>query len=269
MNPKVSAMPVCTEPSKDAFTLTDLLVTLCCVAVVAVFSLTALAHSQQSSDRAVCPNNLRRLMQAWQMYADDNSGRLVASAGSGSWVSGFLDYSPSNADNTNTLKLTSSTYAAIGPYANSPSWFRCPADNSTVLFNSGPRLRVRSYSMNSYSGPNQNPWNGSFQVMTRLTEIPQPDRVFVLLEEHPDSINDGQFVTDPGATGPAGRLVDFPACFHLGGANLGMADSHVVYWQWVDTRTMPPVTGGPLFLNISTPNNRDVDKLAAATSYRK
>ena len=147
--------------------------------------------------------------------------------------------------------------------------FRCPADNSTVLFSSGPKLRVRSYSMNSYIGPNPSPWNSTFQVMTRLTEVPQPERIFVLLEEHPDSINDGTFVTDPGAIGPSGRLIDYPASFHLGGANFGMADGHVAYWQWVDNRTMPPVTGSSIALNVSTPNNPDVDRLAAATSYRK
>src|SRR3954471_5432264 len=101
---------------KDAFTLTDLLAVLVCVALVAIVSVTAFAHSQPSSDRAVCASNLRRLMLAWQMYADDNSGRLVANTGTGAWVSGYMDYTPSNTDNTNTLKLTSSAYAAIGPY---------------------------------------------------------------------------------------------------------------------------------------------------------
>src|SRR4051812_20137074 len=125
MDPTVSTTRGCRR-GKEAFTLTDLLIALCCLALVAVVSLTALAHSQPSSDRAVCASNLRRLMLAWQMYADDNSGRLVANTGPGMWVGGFMDYSPSNGDNTNTLKLTSSAYAAIGPYVSSPSVFRCP-----------------------------------------------------------------------------------------------------------------------------------------------
>jgi len=268
MGPAVSATRGCRR-EKDGFTLTDLLAVLCCVALLAIVSVTALAHSQPSSDRAGCANNLRRLMLAWQMYADDNSGRLVANAGPGVWVSGFLDYTSSNGDNTNTLKLTSSAYAAIGPYVNSPSLFRCPADNSTVLLPGGPKLRVRSYSMNSYMGPNPSPWNSTFQVMTRLTEVSQPDRIFVLLEEHSDSINDGSFVTDPAAIGASGMLIDYPAAFHFGGANITMADGHVAYWQWADSRTMPPVTGLPLLLNVSSPNNPDVNRLGATSSYRK
>src|SRR6476659_4278217 len=106
MGPSVSIARGCRR-EKDAFTLTDLLAVLCCVALVAIVSMTALAHSQPSSDRAGCASNLRRLMLACQMYADDNSGRFVANIGPGTWVSGFMDYAPANGDNTNTLKLTS------------------------------------------------------------------------------------------------------------------------------------------------------------------
>jgi prepilin-type processing-associated H-X9-DG protein len=256
------------QPAQDAFTLSDLLAALCCVAVLAGLSLTALAHSQPSSDRAGCANNLRRLMQAWQMYADDNSGQLVACTGVGAWISGSMDYS-ANSDNTNTILLTNATYAAIGPYVNSSSVFHCPADTATIIYGNGPRLRVRSYSMNSYVGPNPSPWNSSYQVMTKQTEVPQPDRTFVMLEEHPDSLNDGLYVVDPGAVGALATLIDFPAYLHLGAANLGLADGHVAYWQWVDARTMPPVTGSALSLIANSPNNPDVAKIAAATSYRK
>jgi prepilin-type processing-associated H-X9-DG protein len=252
-----------------AFTLAELLVVVGVLTVLALLSVSALAHSQPSSDRAGCASNLRRLMQAWQMYADDHSGQLVACTGAGAWISGYMDYSAANSDNTNTVLLTNATYAAIGPYVNSASLFHCPGDSATLIYGNGPRLRARSYSMNSYVGPNPNPWNDAYQVMTKLTEIPQPDGIFVLLEEHPDSINDGMFVSDPGAVGVSARLVDYPAYFHLGAANLGMADGHVAYWRWADARTMPPVTGYSALFNVNTPNNPDVTKIAASTSYRK
>src|SRR5437879_2991534 len=107
MDPTASTTQGCRR-RKEAFALADLLAVLSCIALVAIVSVTALAHNQPSSDRAVCTSNLRRLMLAWQMYADDNSGRLVASTGAGAWVAGYMDYNPSNGDNTNTLKLTSS-----------------------------------------------------------------------------------------------------------------------------------------------------------------
>src|SRR5882762_9452855 len=99
MDPTASTTGGC-RPGNEGFTLVDLLAVLCCVALVAIVSVTALAHSQPPSDRAVCASNLRRLMLAWQMYADDNSGRLVANIGPGVWVSGYMDYNPANGDNT-------------------------------------------------------------------------------------------------------------------------------------------------------------------------
>ena len=272
MNPHAATDPGPDRREQNAFTLTDLLVVLGVLALLALLSISAMAHNQPSSDRATCANNLRRLMQAWQMYADDNSGLLMANASSSGylpWVGGFVDFSAANPDNTSPLKLTNAAYAAIGPYVNSSSWFRCPADPATVVTSGVPKLRVRSYSMNEYMGPpTPSVWSPSFQVMTRITEVSQPERAFVFLEEHPASINDGQFVMDLTAVGSQAKLVDFPAHFHLGGINLGRADGHVEYWQWSDARTMPPMNVSPLNLNVPMPNNPDVARLQAAASYR-
>ncbi len=250
------------------------MVALGVVAILALLSLSAVAHNQPSSDRAGCANNLRRLMQAWQMYADDNSGLLMAHAATGGdlpWVSGNMDFNFGNADNTTPLKLTNAAYAAIGPYVNSSELFRCPADPSTIVFGDGPKSRVRSYSMSELMGnPMPSTWSPMFQVMAKSTEIPQPDRTLVLLEEHPDSLNDSQFAIDLGHVGAAARIIDYPGAFHQGGANLGMADGRVKNWLWADGRTMPPITfTATLPLNVSSPNNPDVARLQAAASYLK
>lgn len=277
MNLHAVANPRPDRRKQDAFTFTDLLAVLGVVAALALLTLTAMAHSQPSSDRAGCANNLRRLMQAWQMYADDNSGQLMArsteSVGYLPWVYGYMDFSFSNSDNTNLFKLTNQTYSAIAPYVNSSGLFRCPADPSTLVLpgGAGPRLRVRSYSMSEMMGnPTLSSWSPTFQVMTKTAEISQPDRIFVLLEEHPDSLNDSQFAIDLGNVGPAARIIDYPGAFHLGAANLGKADGHVENWQWADGRTMPPMTfTATLPLNVASPNNPDVARLQAAASYRK
>jgi len=104
--------------------------------------------------------------------------------------------------------------------------------------------------------------------MTKLAEVSQPAGIFVLLDEHPASINDGQFVMDLASVGPQARLIDFPSYYHLGGENLGMADGHVEYWQWSDARTMPPLNAFSIGLNVASPNNPDVARLQAAASYR-
>ena len=256
---------------ENAFNVIELIVVLGVVALLGLLSLTALAHSQTSSDRAGCANNLRRLMVAWQMYPDDNSGALVANYSSvpgAPWVSGFLDYSPSNSDNTNSLKLTNAAYAALGTYVNSSSLYRCPADTTTLVISGIPKLRVRSYSMNGYVGSSSG-WSQNFQGMIKIAEVSQPERIFVLIEEHPGSINDSEFFVDLASAGASAILVDYPSYFHLGGANLGMADGHVEYWHWSDARTMPPMNSLSLPLDVSSPNNPDVARLQAASSYLK
>ncbi len=269
MNPHAAANPRPDRREQDAFTFTDLLVVLGVVTLLALLSLTALAHNQPSSERAGCANNLRRLMQAWQMYADDYSGLLIANSslsGSHPWVGGLLDFSPGNPDNTSALKLTNSTYAAIGPYVSSSSLFRCPSDPSTLNVSGMPKLRVRSYSISDVMGPIASGWNPSYQSMTKLSEVSQPERTYVLLEEHPGSIGDGSIVLP---LENANQIIDFPAAFHFGGANLGMADGHVDYWQWTDSRTMVPVMGVPLPKNYSLPGDSDFVRLQAAGGYRR
>lgn len=106
MKPRAVRNPRPDRRQQDAFTLPELLVVLCVVTALALLTVTAMAHSQPSSDRAGCANNLRRLMQAWQMYVDDNAGRLMPNRADNpgrAWVSGTLDSFPSNRDNTNTI----------------------------------------------------------------------------------------------------------------------------------------------------------------------
>ena len=61
--------------------------------------------------------------------------------------------------------------------------------------------RIRSYSMNamvgdagefSTNGVNTN--NPDYTQFFKITQIPQPTEIFVFLDEHPDSINDGYFL---------------------------------------------------------------------------
>lgn len=255
------------------FTALELLVVIGTLTALGFLSITALAHTQSSSDRAVCASNLRRLMQAWQMYPDDNAGSLMAHASSGTprpWVGGNLDLTPANQDNSNPLKLTNATYAAMAPYVNSPQLFRCPTDPTTLVVGGVPKLRVRSYSMNEMVGsPGPSFWNPSHVVMSNIFQVSQPNNTFVLLEEHPGSINDGSIIIDVASSGsPSGvKIIDFPAAFHLSGADISFSDGHVEYWQWSDARTSPPI-GSTLSFNIPSPNNPDIVRLQTVTSYR-
>src|SRR5262249_2678846 len=105
--------------------------------------------------------------------------------------------------NTNAVGITE---AGLGAYSSrSLGIYKCPADSvlSDEQRNAGwtARARVRSYSMNamvgdagevSKSGSNVN--NPDYVQFFSQSQIPEPAHIFVFLDEHPDSINDGYFL---------------------------------------------------------------------------
>jgi prepilin-type processing-associated H-X9-DG protein len=73
-----------------------------------------------------------------------------------------------------------------------------------------------------------------------MSEFAHPANIVVMLDEHPDSINDGIFVNDPNwAT--AANWSELPASHHGGGANLSFADGHTEIHYWKSGTTKVPV----------------------------
>lgn len=61
----------------NAFTLTELLVVIATLALLALVVLPALAHTNDNSTRLVCMHNLRQMAMAMNMYAGDNRDSLA------------------------------------------------------------------------------------------------------------------------------------------------------------------------------------------------
>ncbi len=256
------------KKSAAGFSFPDLLVALGVLSLLLLLQISAFAHNKGNSRRAVCADNQRLLALSWLMYADDNRGRLAPNRSDGvpttnDWVAGWLDYSGTDATN-----LSKITQAKLYPYNKAVEIYHCPDDVSSVR----GQLRIRSYSMNSWIGDGASGWlfnsPGVIQVIANRSQVRQPDQTFVFIEEHPDSINDGMLYVDMVGTGPATRIIDYPAAYHYLGANLSFADGSVGYRQWVDPRTTPPPRyNNSLSLNVSSPRNLDVAWLQSVTTY--
>jgi prepilin-type processing-associated H-X9-DG protein len=64
------------HPRRGAFTLTELLVILAIIAILAAMLLPALARARQKTTQATCVSNLKQLGHALQLYIDDNEDTL-------------------------------------------------------------------------------------------------------------------------------------------------------------------------------------------------
>src|SRR6478609_7175645 len=101
-----------------AFTLIELLVVIAIIAILASLIFPALVRARLKAEGIQCLNNTRQLLIAWQVYADDHSGRLVYNLGGNgpraiaqgtnlNWVNGIVDWNAGpNSDNTNTATIT-------------------------------------------------------------------------------------------------------------------------------------------------------------------
>lgn len=259
---------------RRGFTRTDLLVVLGVVTVLGLLATGSIATAGSRAGNLVCRFNLGRLSQAWLLYGQENSGRLVPGSGTTAnpgWANGSLDYNAPAPDNTNTLNLTR---GKLWPYLEpqKTSAYRCPDDTSTSLHGGRALPRVRSYAMNAWL--NGQAWTTGYRLVTNIAtlSVPTPSRTFVFIEEQDASLNDGMFLVDMRGYGSAPSqymIVDLMSARHEAGANLSFADGHTEYWQWRDSRTLiAPIPGQLFFGNIPSPNNVDMSRIQAVTGVR-
>ena len=88
------------------------------------------------------------------------------------------------------------------------------------------------------------PLAGLWNAFSALVVHPAGGNTWVLVDEHPDSINDGFFCVDMiGYPNPASTtLPDCPASYHNRACGFAFADGHSEIHKWLDSRTTPPIS---------------------------
>ena len=218
-----------------AFTLIELLVVIAIIALLVSLLVPSLQQAREMARRVVCLSNMKHLATAWNLYVEDNEGRIVsAGPGGGGWV-----------DGGNTIKAITSGLLYV--YNSSPEAYHCPSDVSD---------HFRTYSVNDYVG------GGWWQedVARKIDRVPNPAGQLVFVEENdPRGCNWGSWVMC--ATGD--DWVDYLTAWHSLGACLSFADTHAEWWQWQDERTIEID-----YFFAYTPENPDLKRLQTVLKAR-
>jgi type II secretory pathway pseudopilin PulG len=272
-----------------AFTLVELLMIIGLLALLGSALLPALARTGLDSRASQCLNNNHQLCAAWRMYADDSRDRIVYSSDDGSGSSNPLNQYAWAADHMDFSGVNRPTWDPTADLMKRPLWpyagrntaiYKCPSDQSCVIFNGVARPSLRSMSMNVYLGGFAGngggwPFADPYRIFLKTTDLtaPGPAKTFVFLDRRWDQINWGNFMTDMSGypDSPAlYNLYDLPNMIHNLACGFSFADGHTELHRWLDPRTTPPRSYASGFIMpVATPGNPDVAWLQAHASVPK
>ena len=132
--------------------------------------------------------------------------------------------------------------------------YKCPSDNylSPAQTGLGWSKRLRSASMNCFFGAfslvpdgvwdtGHSIYGYSYRQWLKEAEVRNPVNIWVFIDEHPDSINDGYFANYPDLD-KGYQWNDLPASSHSGAGELSFADGHAAMRKWLTGITRQPVT---------------------------
>ena len=215
------------------FTLVELLVVIAIIAVLMAILMPALNRVREQGKRAACFGNLKQLILAWVIYADENDEKIVNGA------AGFSNRNMSWGDHTNELAWVDAVSTdwdtaqqgirdgALWPYLTNEDIYRCPT---------GRRGEALTYaimfSMNAVCHPEVQGVKGAHIKNRGQIHNPAPPMRLVFIDE-------GFMTPDAYAVYyRQEKWFDDPPVRHGDGTNVAFADGHADYWKWKATETI-------------------------------
>jgi len=238
------------------------LVVTAILAILAGMLLPAVSKTRIQGQSAVCMSNHRQLVAAWSLYTRDYNDACannftiadvlgaITSKRFDNWANNVMTWSTGGIDGQSVTNLAWVRNGVLFKYTSSAvGVYQCPAD---VFVSPAQRRlswtrRLRSVSMNALfgrsdrlsSGATGRSWSegGAWRQYLKTSQVPNPSVTWLMLDEHPDGINDGFFVNPSTAS----QWSDLPASYHGGGCVFSFADGHVELKPWTSATSKYPV----------------------------
>ena len=96
-----------------------------------------------------------------------------------------------------------------------------------------------------------------------------PSEIWVFLDEHKGTLNDGFFRVFMEFEGAQARMGDLPGWYHNGANGFSFADGHAEIHKWRDPRTRVPFNKDEQqTFSVPSPNNQDIAWMQSRTAER-
>lgn len=208
------------------------------ISVALVLNLALVGESgRERAKRAVCLANLTQLTLAWNLYAEDNDGKIV-NGDTQEYISMYRAKLPPHVSHYEELpwvlrdwmptatveqKEQAIRGGALYPYTANVRLYRCPV--------AGPAA-TRGFAV--VDSMNCKGW-GLGVMLKNKNQIERPSERFVFIDHGGDLYNIAGgwtcYVNED-------KWWDPPPVHHNDGTNFSFADGHVEYWKWKDLRTV-------------------------------
>ncbi len=185
---------------RRGFTLIELLVVIAIIAILAAILFPVFARAREKARQTSCLSNVKQLMLAWNMYAqdyDEMSNRYAAYTAPAVVIPvGGRDY----------------WFELLQPYVKNSQIFSCPSYRNTQVYSGGQHAAHPNFPDGVNYGYN------TYAAQIALGDIQHPSRFGVIL----DGLNNYWRIATP----PATNHYNWHSTRHNDGYNAGFSDGH-------------------------------------------